>query len=246
MLDPSPVPLPPPSGKNGSNTRCSDTLRDAAAGQLHLPRATCSRLHVLVACRCRWCPRTAFRFQRSACRHSASHREHDFEIDQCRGQLALDRPSPARFLLPGAIRYRSARRALGARAFPTPPSARSRRSRAAGDGCFLANAGAPGQLGATISGLTDQFSDGCKLRLLPHGVCQDVDRAGDDRGLLCEVVRHTTGRLPNRLHFSLPPLIIDLTALTDVFHSTENVLRHALLVVDSETCDVTRRVLLSG
>ena len=64
-----------------------------------------------------------------------------------------------------------------------------------------------GQVGAAFGGLVDHLGDRRKLRLVGDRVRQDLDRAGDDRQDVVEVVGDAAGQLAHGLHLlRLPDL----------------------------------------
>ena len=57
-----------------------------------------------------------------------------------------------------------------------------------------------GQIRAAFGGLVDHLGDCRELRSVGDCVGQDLDRAGDDREDVVEVVRDAAGELPDRFH----------------------------------------------
>ncbi len=66
-----------------------------------------------------------------------------------------------------------------------------------------------GEIGAARGGLVDHPRDGGELRLLLDGVRQNLDRAGNHRQDIVEVVGDATGELADRLHLlGLPDALL--------------------------------------
>ncbi len=66
-----------------------------------------------------------------------------------------------------------------------------------------------GKIGAACGGFVDHPGDGGELRLLLDRVGQDLDRSGDDRQDVVEVMGDAAGELADRFHlFGLPDAVL--------------------------------------